>query len=353
MRFETVKYVHLFWLIPVFLLVLVWARQRRQQLMGRFAEVHLLPLLTSTVEYAVKRLKAYIMLGSIVMFIIALMGPQWGFEWQEVTRRGVDIVFVIDTSRSMLATDVKPNRLERTKLAVLDVLPSLRGDRVGLVAFAGTSFLQVPLTLDYSAFAMGLQSLSVDTIPVGGTALAHAIDTAIKAFEPVSSSKVLVIVSDGEDHVGSLEQALKKTKDAGIVLHTIGIGTGEGELIPITDDYGNIEYLKDKEGRVVKTRLDEETLKNLALGTGGAYVHATATQFGLDLIYSQRIAEMQKSEFQSTLTKRYEARYQWPLLIGFILVCIEMVLGERKRNDISIYRRFVRKVNQHINGGSV
>lgn len=353
MRFETVKYAHFFWLVPIFVVMLVWAWQSRQRLLCKFAEARLLPSLTSTVEYVAKRVRAYLILGSVVMFIIALMGPQWGFEWQEVTRRGVDIVFVIDTSRSMLATDVKPNRLERTKLAVLDVLPNLRGDRVGLVAFAGTSFLQVPLTLDYSAFAMGLQSLSVDTIPVGGTALAHAIDTAVKAFEPVSSSKVVVLISDGEDHTGSLEQAVKKAKDAGIVVHTIGIGTGEGELIPVMDDYGNMEYLKDKEGRVVKTRLDEETLKNLALGTGGAYVHATSTQFGLDLIYSQRIAEMQKSEFQSTLTKRYEARYQWPLLIGFILLCTEMLLGERKRSSIPRYQQFVRKVNQHFNGGSV
>lgn len=353
MRFERIEYAYLFCLIPIFLLMLVWASKRRQRLLSEFAEMHLLPHLTSTVEFVAKKAKLYLVLGSVVMFVIALMGPQWGFEWQEVTRRGVDIVFAIDTSRSMLATDVKPDRLERTKLAVLDVLPSLRGDRIGLVAFAGTSFLQVPLTLDYSAFAMGLQSLSVDTIPVGGTALAHAIDIAIKAFEPVSSSKVLVVISDGEDHTGNLEQAIRKAKDAGIVVHTIGIGTGDGELIPIIDEYGNVEYLKDKEGRVVKTRLDEQTLKDLALGTGGAYVHATSTQFGLDLIYSQRISEMQTSEFQSTLAKRYESRYQWPLLIGFLLLCTEMLLGERRRNSISVYRQFARKVNQHINGGSV
>lgn len=353
MRFESIEYAYLFALIPIFLLMLAWASRRRKKLLGEFAEAHLLPHLTGGVDFWGKKAKYWLSLGAIIMFIVALMGPQWGFEWQEVTRHGVDIVFAIDTSRSMLATDVKPNRLERTKLAVLDVLPNLRGDRVGLVAFAGTSFLQVPLTLDYSAFAMGLQSLSVDTIPVGGTALAHAIETAIKAFEPVDSSKVLVIISDGEDHSGNLQQVLKKAKEAGIVVHTIGIGTSEGELIPLMDEYGNVEYLKDKEGRVVKTRLDEKTLRDLALGTGGAYVHATPTQFGLDLIYSQKITEMQTSEFQSTLSKRYESRYQWPLLVGFILLCAEMLISEGKRNGMSVYRQFVRRVNQHINGGSI
>lgn len=351
MRFENIGYAYLFWILPIVMLMLLWVAQRRRELLHKFAEKHLQPYLTESVGVAARKAKYFLVLTAIVMLVVAAMGPQWGFEWQEIRQQGVDIIFVLDTSKSMLATDVKPNRLERAKLAVLGLLPKLRGDRVGFVVFAGTSFLQVPLTSDYDAFAMGLQSLSIDTIPVGGTAIAQALNTAVKAFEPVSSSKVVVLISDGEDHEGNMDQTIKTLKDAGIVVCTVGIGTGEGELIPITDNEGNVEYLKDKDGRIVKTRLDEDVLKKLALDTDGLYVHATSTQFGLDLIYSQKIASMQKSEFESTMVKRYESRYQWPLFIGFVLLCIEMLLGERKGNGVSLYQQLFRKAGQHVNGG--
>jgi Ca-activated chloride channel family protein len=256
----------------------------------------------------------------------------WGFRWQQVQREGIDLIVAIDTSRSMLATDVKPNRLARAKLAVQDLLAQLSGDRVGLVAFAGSAFLQCPLTLDFGAFSQSLEAIEAGIIPKGGTDLAAAIDAGLAGFEGRQAEhQALVIITDGERTEGDVDEAVKRATERGVKVYTVGIGTTEGELIPL--EKGG--FVKDRKGQVVKSRLDETTLQKVATDTGGAYLHATDTAFGLTELYRDYISTMEKRELASTLERRFEHRFQWPLLVAFLLLLIEPLIGERRATRAS------------------
>ena len=309
-----------------------WSLRKRKRDMELFAHKDLLDDLAGSLDRKRQRLKGYLVLVSLLLIIIAIMRPQWGFEWKEVTRSGLDILIALDTSNSMLAEDVKPNRLERSKLAVKDLIKKLQGDRIGLIAFAGSAFLQCPLTVDYSGFGLSLDDLDVNTIPKGGTSLSDAVRVAIESYEGGKKKyKVLVIITDGEDHEGKSMEWAEKAKEKGIKIFAIGIGTREGELIPITDASGGISFLKDRNGNVVKTRLDEASLQNMALTTGGSYVKATAREFGLDLIYEEKLSQMEKREIKNKMVKRYEERFQIPLIIALILLCLEPFVSDRKK----------------------
>jgi len=236
-------------------------------------------------------------------------------------------VVALDTSRSMLATDIKPNRLARAKLAVQDLLTQMKGDRVGLVAFAGGAFVQCPLTLDYGVFLQSLEALEVGIIPKGGTSLAEAIDASLEAFEGRQGKhQVLVLITDGEDHEGKIKEATAHATERGLKIYTVGIGTGEGELIPGASG----GFQKDRSGQVVKSRLGENDLKQIAVDTGGVYLQATGPSFGLAELYRDYISTMEKRELGSTLERRYEHRFQIPLAIAFVLLLVEQVVGDRK-----------------------
>ncbi len=334
MIFSNLKYAHLFWLVPLLIIFYIWAFRSKRKALETFAQRHLVPVLTSTVNWRSQKLKAAITILAACFLIFALIGPRWGFQWREVKRQGIDIIVAIDTSRSMLAQDVKPSRLERSKLAVEDLLDLLQGDRIGLIAFSGTSFLQCPLTLDYSAFSMALDAVNTELIPRGGTSISRAIKTAITAFEGKAKKyKALILITDGEDHEGDPVKAAEEAAEQGIRIFCVGVGTREGELIPVIDENGNMSFLKDRRGQVVKSRLDETTLQKIALNTGGGYIRASGTEYGLDIIYNEKIAAMEKKDLESKLQRRYEERYQIPAAIALGLLCLEVFLGERKRRS--------------------
>lgn len=319
------------WLVVGLAAFWVWAFRSRRRSFTRLIDAAVVPSLTGSVDWAARRRKAAGLTAAVVCLVLALAGPQWGFHWEEVKRRGVDVVLALDVSKSMLAQDIKPNRLERAKLAIQELIPLLQGDRIGLVVFAGTSFLQCPLTVDYGAFMLTLADASTDAIPRGGTALGEAIRTALRAFELSSSeSRAIVLITDGEDHEGDAVAAARAAAHAGVKLFAVGIGTPEGELVPVTDEQGSRVFLKDRQGRTVKSRLGEALLQQLALATGGSYVRATPTAFGLDALYRQRIATMKAKELQSGRQKRYETRFQWPLTVALIVLSVEMLMAERR-----------------------
>ncbi len=323
-----------FWLglVPLLSGGFIWAFKARRQALYQIIASPLASRLSASVDWPMRRTKTVLICAGALFMVLALIGPQWGFRWQEVKRRGVDIVIVLDVSKSMLAEDVKPSRLERAKLAIQDLLGQLKGDRIGLVAFAGTSFIQCPLTVDYGAFSLTLDELNVETIPRGGTALAEAIRSSAKAFEASSSdSRALILITDGEDHAGAALEAAKTVAKEGIKIFCIGIGTAEGELIPITDAAGNRTFLKDREGRTVKSRLDESTLQQIALAANGSYVRSTSTAFGLDRVYSERISKLAPKEEESSRKKQPYLRYQWPLAMALLLLGLEPWLSDRKR----------------------
>lgn len=332
MIFSNLKYAHFFWLVLLLIIFYVWAFRSKRKALETFAQRHLVPVLTSTVNWRSQKLKAAVTILAACFLILALIGPRWGFQWREVKRQGIDIIVAIDTSRSMLVQDVKPNRLERSKLAVEDLLNLLQGDRIGLIAFSGTSFLQCPLTLDYSALSMALDAVNTELIPRGGTSISRAIKTATTAFEGKAKKyKALILITDGEDHEGDPVKAADEAAEQGIRIFCVGVGTREGELIPVTDENGSMSFLKDRRGQVVKSRLDETTLQKIALNTGGGYIRASGTEYGLDIIYNEKIAAMEKKDLESKLQRRYEERYQIPATIALGLLCLEVFLGERRR----------------------
>ena len=332
MRFASSGFAVLLWLVPLLVIFFSIALGERRKAMKRFAEEPLLAEIAGpSCEGKIKFRNALIILAVIFM-ITALMRPQWGFKWQEVKKMGLDIVVALDVSNSMLAEDIKPNRLERSKMAIKDLVRKLKGDRIGLIAFSGKSFLQCPLTLDYNGFLLALDDVDVLSIPIGGTSISNAIAAAIETFEgTLGDEKVLILVSDGEDLEGGIDRAIAQAKAKGVRIFCLGIGSPEGELIPMSGDKGKMGFLKDQEGNVVRTRLSEPMMQKIAMETGGMYVRAAGAQLGLDLMYQEELSKMQKQEFKSEKEKRYNERFQLPLGAVLLILALEPFIWNKKK----------------------
>ena len=326
---------HALWLLLVFppalALFFWWSWRKRQELRAQFIQPRLLPGLTVGLSPARQKLRLGCLVLAVVCLILALARPQWGFDWETAKMRGLDIVVAIDTSKSMLAEDIAPSRLARAKLAALELVQRARSDRLGLVAFAGSAFLQCPLTVDDSAFRQSVELLDVNTIPQGGTALAAAIDTAMTAFKEQDNYKVLVLLTDGEDHEPGAVEAAKRAGEAGLRIYAIGVGTTAGEILRIQDAKGNSDYIRDEQGNAVKSHLDEDLLRRIAGATDGGYYWPLRGAKVMDELYDQWLAKLPKSEHQQKLIKRYHERYHWPLVLGMVLLAVETLLPERKR----------------------
>lgn len=318
-------------LLPAAWLVFFLLRRRERRL-ARLVESAQWALLAPDRNPRRVRTRHLAWLGAMGLLLAALARPQWGTRWEEVRRRGLDVLVVLDTSRSMLAEDIKPNRLQQAQWGIRDLLRRLRGDRAGLVAFAGSSFLQCPLTIDYPAFLMTLDDVYVGLIPRGGTAIAQALRTAMDSFEEDSGSdRAIVLITDGEDHEGDPLALLPELKKKNIRVFAVGVGTLEGDLIPARDGGGQSVFLKDRENRVVKSSLNEDLLARLAVATGGMYVRSTPEDFGLDRIYEKGLSELRRDEHEGRMVRRHEDRFPWALGGAFILLACEGLLRERPR----------------------
>ncbi len=326
---------HFLWLLLVFppglALFYWWSWRQRQALMQRFIQARLLPNLTIGLSPARQKVRLGCLVAGVVLLILALARPQWGYAWEEVKRRGLDIVVAIDTSKSMLARDIAPSRLARAKLATLDLLRLAKTDRLGLVAFAGTAFLQCPLTIDETSFRQSLEALDVNIIPQGGTALAQAIDMALTAFKEDNNFKVLVILTDGEDHDGDALEAAERAAKAGLRIFTIGIGTAEGELLQIQDDQGRTDYVRDEQGNVVKSKLNGTLLQQIAGATEGGFYLPLRGAKPMEMLYERGLAPLPKSEGKEKLVRQYHERFHWPLALALVLFAFEAVWPETKR----------------------
>lgn len=335
MQYGNPKYFSVIFAAAIILVLFyVWTTARRKRLIERFADKGLLASIAPTASSARKIIKVIIMIAAVSLCLFALARPQWGFEWEETKRSGIDILIAIDVSKSMLATDVKPNRLERSKFAVKDLVKKLNGDRIGLVAFAGSSFLQCPLTIDYNGFMLALDDLSAGSIPRGGTSISSAISEATDAFKGQDKKyKVLVIITDGENFEGDPMRVAKAAAETGVKIYCVGVGTAEGELIPSSDERGERAYLADRQGQVVKTKLNEDLLKSLAISTGGSYIRATQAEFGLTVLYDRSISRLEKRDIEAKMRKRYQERFQYFLAFAAILLFLEPLISERKRRS--------------------
>ena len=300
-------YKHILWslliILPALTLFFWWAWRERQRLMTQFIQARLLPGLIFGVSPTRQKVRFALTTIAFALLIIALARPQWGFTWQESKQKGLDIVVAIDTSKSMLAEDIAPNRLQRAKLAALDLMQQAKSDRLGLVAFAGGAFLQCPLTIDDNAFKQSVEMLDVNIIPQGGTALAEAINTSLAAFKEGDNFKVLVLFTDGEDNDENAVAAAEAAAKEGMKIFTIGIGTTEGELLRVKDAKGRTDYIRDDEGNVVKSRLNEALLQQIAGATEGGFYLAMRGAKTIDTLYEKGLAPLPKSEGQEKLIK--------------------------------------------------
>jgi len=328
MRFANLSYLFLLWVIPALIVFYLYAFRKRDRLLALFCGKELVTELVPHIKKGRRVLKAAFILCGTSFGIFALTQPQWGFHWEEIKRVGVDIIVAIDVSESMLAEDIKPNRLERAKREVYDLMEVLEGDRIGLIAFAGTSFVQCPLTLDYGACKMFLDYIDTDLIPVPGTALADVIRTALTSFSKQErKSKALIMITDGEDHEGEPLDAAKEAKKEGIKIFPIGVGQEEGAPIPLKDGSGG--FKKDPRGDMVITHLDEVTLQKIALETGGSYVRSVTGDMDLEKIYQEGIKQrVEEKQLKSTRKRRWEQRFQWFIFCALLFIGVEFFVKE-------------------------
>ncbi|MBO5533735.1 MAG: VWA domain-containing protein [Fibrobacter sp.] len=318
--------------LPLFALLFIYAYHRRKKLAARFVSLSMLPKLSTSVSPWRRLAKVTLLLFAIAFLFVALARPQWGRKMEHIERRGLDLVLLQDISLSMLAEDVKPNRLTRSRHEISSFLESLSGDRVGLVAFSGEAQVMVPLTLDYGTVQMMLRELTPGWL-MPGTNLEKAIRKGMDLYRNSGSAgqySVMILMSDGEELEAAAVNAAKEAAEMGIRIYTIGIGSREGVPIPVPSKNGEVAYKKDMQGNIVTTRLEDGTLQEIASATGGLYFYASPGEFQLQKVLTE-IASLEKKEQASDRMENYQDRYQIFLGLAALLFLIEALVSERGR----------------------
>lgn len=323
--FAQAYYLLLLFLIPLFFAAYALMRYFRKRRLKRFGDADLVKELMPSASGAKGWIRVSLFAAAFFFFTIGLSRPQIGAKLKERSTKGVEIMIALDVSNSMLAEDYSPNRLERAKLSISSLVDRLRDDRIGLVVFAGTSFVQLPVTTDYASAKMFLNSIGTESVPVQGTAIGDAITTCIRSFSAQSEkSRAIILITDGENHEDDPVAAAKQAAEMGIRVFTIGVGSPEGKPVPV-----NGELIKDKEGNIVVSRLDENILKDVARAGNGVYVRAGKSEFGLNPIVDD-IKKMDEEMFSSVIFEEFDEQYMYFFAIALVLLVIEMLIGERK-----------------------
>jgi len=331
-RLHSIEMLYLLWVLPLLFAFFLYSANRRKQLLERLINIDLQQKLIF-VNPVRRRWKAVLILAGFVLLVIGLARPAWNLQQTTITRRGRDVVFVLDVSKSMLAEDLAPNRLERAKLAIADVVDKLQGDRVGLLVFAGSAAVKCPLTLDYGFFRMILENISTDSISRGGTMIGDAIrlvhDQMLDNQE--KKYKDIVLITDGEDQESFPIEAANEAAEKGVRLLIVGLGDeNEGKRIPITDESGRKAFMK-YQGQEVWSRLDAHTLRAMAMATpGGRYLNVATGTIDLGEVYQQLIGSAEKKELEEETIEKYEEKFQVFIGIAFLLLGIEALISERR-----------------------
>ncbi len=322
--------------IPVLVALFLRAERRAALRLREFVSERLLPDLSRNVDRRRRGLRFALGLLGLTLAVAALAQPRWGYTYDDAKRKGLDLILAVDTSRSMLSNDVLPNRLQRVKLATQDLINELQGDRVGLVAFAGRAFLQAPLTIDYDAAVEAINDLDTNTIPEGGTNISEAIDLAVRTFgKSAIGNRAVIIFTDGEELSGDAPKTAKAAADAGVRIFAVGVGTPEGSLIPINGEGGGNAFVKDSRGQVVKSKLDEKRLREIAESTGGFYLHLEDGPRTMKQLFAEGLGKMQAGDIDARLSRRPIERYQWPLGAALIFLVASFLMRERRRQRIT------------------
>ncbi len=340
-RFANTELLGLLFIVPVYVLLLFYFRYRRKKRAQRLAQSALLGRLMPYVSVGRFWWRAILLGLGLVFLILGLARPQFGLKQASQKRKGVEIMLVLDVSRSMLAQDVRPNRLERSKLEIEQLVRNLKNDRIGLILFAGRAHVQLPITSDYASAQMFISQVSCDMVSEQGTQLGDALELALKSFSPQTDvGKAIVVISDGESHEGDpLARAAEASKQ-GVRIYTVGIGSPEGA--PIPDMAGGVK--KDASGSVVISKLDERTLLQIATQTGGIYMRATTVQSGLKPILDE-LDTLQRAEFEQVVYSAYDEQYQFAFVLALIFFVLSFVIMERRHPWFNFGRWFAGKDN--------
>jgi Ca-activated chloride channel family protein len=336
MKFGEPRLLWLLCVVPALMLAMILAERLRQKRWARASDDRMLPMHQREVSRPKRILRSVLWITGVALCVLALARPQYGASTVKQSRRGLDLVIAIDTSKSMLAKDLQPDRLTRSKLELSSLLDQLRGDRVAFVAFAGQAFIQCPLTSDYSAAKVFLRALDTKTIPRGGTAIAEALKAADALLDEArtrggSKSQVVVVITDGEDHEGAAIEQAKALHDKGVAVFTIGVGSTAGEPLPIYNDRGDfVGYMKDAQGQTVLSRLNENILKDIAQAGGGRYVASSGGSTGVEQLVGD-LAGFEREEKESKFKVVYADRFQWVLVPGALFLLVASLLSSKRR----------------------
>lgn len=329
-QLEQIKYFNILLGIALLVVVFIWLWVWRIKKQRLFADQHLLDKLSNNKSFFKSILKLILQCLAIFCFSIALVNPKIGTKIETVKREGVDIVFALDVSKSMLAEDIAPNRLEKSKQLITQIINNLGGDRMGIIGYAGSAFPQVPITSDFSSAKLFLNTMDTDMVSSQGTAIPEAINLATTFYnDEDQTNRVLFIVSDGEDHEGEINQAVEQAKNLGIKIYTIGVGSPSGAPIPIKVNGILQYYKKDENNQQVITKLQEETLQNIATLGGGSYLNGANTAAVVEGV-NAILSGMNKKEFESKQFTDFKDQFQWFLAGAFLFLLLDLVVFERK-----------------------
>ncbi len=341
-RFGNIEYLWGLFIIPLLTFFYIWSRIARKRALRKFGQENILKELMPFSSKNRPGFKFLILMLSLAFFIAGIARPQFGSKLKKVKREGVELIIALDVSNSMMAEDIAPNRLERAKRAISRLVDRLKDDKIGLIVFAGDAYTQLPITSDYNSAKLFLNSVNTQIVPKQGTAIGAAINLAIRSFTPNGeANKAIVIITDGENHEDDAISAAEAAVEEGIIIHTIGMGLPSGSPIPILRG-GQTDYLKDRDGNVVVTKLNEQMMEQIAVAGGGIYVRANNAQIGLNSLFDE-INKMEKQEMDARTYSEYDDQFQYLFAIGLFLLLFEFIILERKNKYLINVRLFSTK----------
>ena len=338
-RFAHPEYFYTLLVIPVFFVLFIISIIVRKRSIQKFGDSDLLIQLMPSVSNSRPIIKFLTWMVILSFIITALAQPQFGSKLQTSKRKGAEIIIALDVSNSMMAEDIKPNRLERAKRAIAQLTERLRNDKLGLIVFAGQAYVQLPITTDYTSAKLFLNAITTNTVPLQGTAIGAAINMAVKSFSPnFEGSKAIIVITDGENHEDDAIGAAKAASEDKIIVHTIGMGLPQGAPIPVGVE-GSKDYMKDKSNNIIVTKLDENMLIQVATSGGGTYIRANNAEVGLNNLFNE-IEKMEKTEINSREYSEYNDQFPLFLFIGLILILLDFMILERKNKWLRNFRLF-------------
>ncbi|HMN47649.1 MAG TPA: VWA domain-containing protein [Ignavibacteriaceae bacterium] len=329
-RFANPEYLLALWLIPGLIFLYFLFNRYRKKLLEKFADKDLHKIIIYSFSSVKSKIKFGFILSALALLILAFANPQVGTKMTEVKQTGIDVYILLDVSRSMQAEDIKPNRLEKAKYQISNLIQKLQGDRIGLIVFAGQAYIQFPLTTDYSAANLFLSAVDFNSVPQPGTAIASAINMAVQSFDTAATDKAIILITDGEDHEGDIDKAVEGATDRNIKIYTIGLGSPDGVPIPVYDNRGNqVGFKQDNSGQTVLTKLDESILKDIAAKGNGKYYRGNNYEDYLDKIYSD-LSKLKQAEFGVKKVTDYEDRFYYFLAAAILLLIIELFISDMR-----------------------